>query len=350
MTETKKKVKFDVVIGNPPYQEDDGGAAASASPVYQYFVEGAKSLDPNQIVLITPSRWFVGGKGLDDFRNEMLNDKHIAEIHDWLTPQDVFPTTNIRGGVSFFIWDKEKDNTQEPARVVTHEHNKVIADVRRPIKVAGVDIFIRDSIGLGIVKKLQRDLDKDCLAEHMSSRKPFGLATTFDRTGTCHISKNGLKDPVACYMKGATVVYIERADIPSHTEWVDKWKLLTTRANNIGTELPDDNLNTIICPPNYICTETYLVIGIGMNLDENSVKNLQTYTRTKFVRYLHGLSKASHDATSKTYRFIPLQDFTAASDIDWAKSIHEIDEQLYRKYALSDDEINFIEKSIKEMA
>ena len=337
-------------IFNPPYQEDDGGAAASASPVYQYFVEGAKSLDPEKIVLITPSRWFVGGKGLDEFRNEMLNDKHLAEIHDWLTPQDVFPTPNIRGGVSFFIWDKKKDNTKELARVVTHEHGKIVADVRRPIKFRDVDIFIRDSIGLGIVEKLKKDLDADCLADHMSSRKPFGLATTFDRTGTCHVRKEGLKAPVACYMKGASVVYIERADIPSHTEWVEKWKLLTTRANNIGTELPDDNLNTIICQPGYICTETYLVIGADMNLNEISVHNLQKYTRTKFLRYLHGLSKASHDATSKTYRFIPLQNFTDSSDIDWSQPVSAIDQQLYKKYGLDKKEIAFIEKNVKEMA
>lgn len=344
-----KKFKFDVVIGNPPYQEEDGGAAASASPVYHYFVEAAKKLDPNQIVLITPSRWFVGGKGLDSFRNNMLNDKHIEEIQDWLTPQDVFPNTNIRGGVSFFIWDKKNDNTKDGIRVVTHEHNKVIADVKRPLKIKDVDIFIRDSLGLNIVNKLSNELEADNLANHISSRKPFGLSTTFDRSGLCHASKDNMKEPIGCYMKGANIVFIEKSDIPSHTEWIDKWKLLTTRANNIGTELPDDNLNTIVCAPGYICTETYLVIGKDMNLSEKSTKNLQKYTRTKFLRYLHSLYKASHDATSKTYSFIPLQDFTSHSDIDWSKSVHEIDLQLYKKYGLDDKEIDFIETHVKEM-
>ncbi len=103
-------LKFDVIIGNPPYQEMDGGAQASASPIYHHFVRLAKELEPGLISFIMPTRWYAGGKGLDDFRDEMLNDIHIRELHDWLTPEDIFPHTNIRGGVCYFLWDKDYDN------------------------------------------------------------------------------------------------------------------------------------------------------------------------------------------------------------------------------------------------
>lgn len=344
-----RKFRFDVIVGNPPYQEEDGGAAASATPMYQHFVEAAKELDPEKIVMITPSRWFVGGKGLDDFRKEMLNDIHIKAIHDWLTPQDVFPTTNIRGGVSFFVWDKSYNNKEELARVVTYRHGEVVADERRPIKFKDVEIFIRDSTGLKIIMKLQDELEKDNLSMHTSARKPFGLSTTFDKSDAFYDTAEKLRSPVACYTKGGKRGYIERNSISIKAEWVDKWKLLTTRANNIGTELPDDNLNTILSEPNSVCTETYVVIGADMDLDERTARIFQRYLRTKFVRYLHGLSKGSHDATAKTYRFVPMQNFTNKSDIDWSKSVEYIDRQLYKKYGLTESESTFIETNIKEM-
>ena len=345
-----KKFKFDVIIGNPPYQEDDGGASASASPIYQYFVTAAKEVNPDRIVMITPSRWFVGGKGLDEYRNAMLNDRHIELLCDWLTPQDVFPDTNIRGGVSFFIWNKEYDNQLSQARVITCKDNKVVSDVKRCIKFDDVDIFIRDYWGLKIVEKIKGKLDIDTLANHISSRKPFGLSTTFDKTAAFRKDKSGLHNPILCYTKGQQKGFIEEDDVVMHSDWINQWKLFTTRANNIGTELNDDNLNTIIGAPNTVCTETYLVVGADMNLTLEKVKNLQSYMKTKFVRFLHGLSKGSQDATAKTYRFIPVENFDNSSDIDWKKSISEIDDMLFKKYNLTQQEIDHINNSVKEMA
>lgn len=345
----KKKFKFDVVIGNPPYQEEDGGNDVSASPIYHYFVESIKKTDPETIVLITPSRWFVGGKGLDSFRNNMINDNHIKEIHDWLTPQDVFPGTNIRGGVEFFVWDKKYDNTKNNVRVITTKNNKVVADVHRPMKYGDIEIFIRDSIGLEIITKVNHDLVKDNFSKYISSRKPFGLTTTFDKTNDFKSESNGLKEAISCFTKGAKIGYVERDIINSKVEWIDKWKILTTRANNIGTELPDDNLNTIVAGPCTVCTETYIVIGGDLDLDELSANNLAKYTKTKFLRYLHSLTKASHDATAKTYQLIPMQNFNNDSDINWDDSIEDIDKQLYKKYNLSEIEINHINSVIKYM-
>jgi len=142
---------------------------------------------------------------------------------------------------------------------------------------------------------------------------------------------------------------LERHEVKVRSEWIDLWKVFTPRANNIGTELNDDNLNTFVGSPGTICTESYIVIGPDLGLDEDSANNLSKYLTTKFARYLHSLAKASQDATSKTYRFVPIQSFTKRSDIDWSKSIAEIDQQLYAKYGLNQEEIEYIEGKIKKM-
>ena len=175
------------------------------------------------------------------------------------------------------------------------------------------------------------------------------MDTTFAKSASFKYSGEGLKNPVTCYGKNWAVGYVERDEIPSHKEWIDDWKVFAPYANNIGTELKDDNLNTVIGTPNTVCTETYLLLGVNLNLDEISAKNLSKYTKTRFLRALHSLAKVSQHATSKTYLFVPLQDFTATSDIDWNKSVSEIDKQLYKKYGLSKEEIEFIESKVREM-
>ncbi|GAA5409356.1 hypothetical protein SuUB92_13290 [Streptococcus uberis] len=157
-----------------------------------------------------------------------------------------------------------------------------------------------------------------------------------------------MTDPVVCYGKGA-VGYVERAEVTTKKEWIDCWKVLTARANNIGTELNDDNFNTIIAGPGTICTETYIVLGADLGLTEQQAHNLSNYMKTKFARLLHATAKSSQDAARTTYKFIPLQDFTSHSDIDWSQPIAELDAQLYRKYGLSQEEIDFIESKVKEM-
>lgn len=344
------KVKFDVVIGNPPYQESDGGANASATPTYHYFVELAKKLKPNNISLIMPSRWYSGGKGLDKFRDEMLNDIHIRELFDFPNPDEVFPNTNIRGGVCVVNWDNSYNAKDTLTRVVTFKNNKVTSDVYRSLKFAQSDTFIRDYTSVQIIEKINqvRKLDEGRISDFVSPLKPFGFRGFFIRDERFHSDTSELQKPVKCFGKG-TVGYVEREEVKVKTEWIDKWKVFTARANNIGTELNDDNFNTIVGEPGTICTETYLVIGADLKLDENSTNNLSNYLKTKFSRLLHGVAKTSHDAARTTYKFIPLQDFTVKSDIDWSQSIAEIDQQLYKKYGLSDEEIAFIEEKVKEM-
>lgn len=348
--EAFKNVKFDVVIGNPPYQESDGGAQASASPIYHKFVELSKALEPNHISLIMPSRWYTGGKGLDTFRAEMLSDTTIRDLYDFPNPDEIFPNTNIRGGVCVVHWDKNWDNQTAFTRVVTMEKGKVTAEIQRSLAIDDADVFIRDHRILNILSKIKATHQhKGNISEIASPRKPYGFSGFFIRDKRFYADATNLKNPVMCYGKG-TVGFVERSEITTKTEWIDCWKVFTARANNIGTELNDDNFNTIIAGPGTICTETYIVLGADLNLTEQETHNLSNYMKTKFTRLLHATAKSSQDAARTTYKFIPLQDFTSNSDIDWSQSIAELDAQLYRKYGLSDEEIEFIESKVKEMS
>lgn len=343
------KLKFDAIVGNPPYKEMDGGAQASASPIYQHFVTTSKEINPEYISFIMPTIWYVGGKGLDSFREEMLNDSHLRVLYDCLTPEDIFPNTNIRGGVCYYLWDRSYDNTESLTRVVTFENNEIVADVLRPIKIEGIDLFIRDGKAINIINKVFTSKVQKTMDEFISVRKPFGLEGSFVNSKDFYNDKEGLKNPIICYARGQTIGYVEREIIKTRTNWIDKWKIFTPRANNIGTELSDDNLNTFIGEPGTICTESYIVVGADLELNSSSAENLSKYLTSKFARYMHSLGKASQDATAKTYRFVPLQDFTNKSDINWSKSIKEIDKQLYKRYNLSEEQIDYIENKIKEM-
>lgn len=347
----KEDMKFDAVVGNPPYHESDGGAQASAKPIYNYFVESAKGINTRLINLIMPTRWYAGGKGLDGFRKQMLDDKTIAEIHDFQNPSIIFPSTNIRGGVCFILWDNDYNNERDLVKVITYNDSFTDKkELRRKLKLDGEDIFIRNVESLEIIKAVKSHSDFISFESYISPRRPFDLDGNITKNDKVfRPSKNGLKNPVICYGKGKQTGYLEREEIIKNIEWIDKYKVFTPRANNIGTELNDDNLNTFIGKPNTICTESYIVIGVDLSLDEHSAKNLSQYLTTKFARFLHSLGKASQDATSKTYKFVPLQDFTENSDIDWSQSIPEIDQQLYEKYNLTDEEVEFIESMIKPM-
>lgn len=342
-----KNMKFDLIISNPPYHLDDGGNGASASPLYHYFVQQAMKLNPRYLTMIIPARWYVGGKGLDSFRDKMLEDKHISVLHDFPNTGDCFPGVNIRGGVCYFLWNRFYDNSKDEVKVFTHCEDSII-ETERSLKIGDLDIFLRYNQSISILNKVSDKANGNVLSKYVSARKPFGLNTNFPKSKDFKKNRNDMENPIPCYAKGKQIGYVELNLILMHREWINKWKLFTSRANNIGTELNDDNLNTFIGFQE-ICTETYVVIGADLGLSEESAKNLQKYLETKFARFCHSLAKASQDATAKTYRFVPLQDFSISSDINWTLSIEEIDRQLYKKYLLEDDEIAFIESMIKPM-
>ncbi|WP_076752695.1 Eco57I restriction-modification methylase domain-containing protein [Elizabethkingia anophelis] len=345
-----KKMKINVIVGNPPYQQSDGGARASAKPIYNLFVSVAKQLSPTIITMIMPTRWYAGGKGLDDFRDEMLYDSHISELHDFLKPDILFQNTNNRGGICFFVRDKSYDNNKNLTKFFTYKNDLIPILHKRNLKSPDSDILIRHSIALEIISKVKLHADFKTFENYISSRKPFDLEGNIVKNiRVFRTTIKGLQDPVTCFGKGKQIGYVERSEIKKNKNWIDKFKVFAPYANNIGTELNDDNLNAFVGFPNTICTETYIIMGAELNLNEVSANNLVKYFCTKFARFMHSLPKVSQHGTSKTYRFVPLQDFTSYSDIDWSKQITEIDRQLYAKYELTNAEIDFIENMIKSM-
>ena len=333
-------IQFDAVVGNPPYQEDDGGAQKSAKPIYNLFVNMGKRLRPDYLSIIMPTRWYAGGKGLDDFRDEMLGDKHINVLHDFLHPEEVFPDTNNRGGICYFGRIESFDNSQNGVTIVTHEGDGKTHICQRTLKTRDLDIFIRDSRAIAIIDKVMpKDVKVDTIDNYISAAKAFGFRTFFINDSRFRKTKNGLIHPVKCYGRSEKVGYVDCSEIPSHKEWIGIWKVYVPESNNIGTELNDDNQNAFIGAPDTICTETFLVVGADLNLDENKARNLCNYLKTKFARYMLSLAKISQHGTAKTYRFVPVQDFSKT----WT------DKDLYAKYNLDESEIAFIDSMIKPM-
>ena len=341
--------KIGLVISNPPYQELDGGAQVSAIPIYPMYVGVGSESSEHYSSFIMPARWYAGGKGLDEFRDDMLTDEHIAEFHDFPLTDDCFPGVNVRGGLCFYLRDRQHDCKVSPTKFYSHLDSKHPMVSARNLKVRDSDIMIRYDEGIAILNKVFPTDAVETMVAHVSAAKAFGLRTFFINDERFHSEKTRLHHPVKCYGRGGAVGYVEKSDIPAHADWIARWKVFIPEANNIGTELNDDNQNAIVGGPRTICTETYLVVGAELALTRESSKNLANYLKTRFARFLVSLAKSSQHGTSKTFRFVPLQDFTASSDIDWSKPISDIDRQLYAKYGLTEDEQKFIESMIKSM-
>jgi len=320
-------MQFDVIIGNPPYQLDDGGYGTSAAPIYQLFVERALDLDPCYAVFVTPSRWMAGGKGLDKYRARMLSDKRMRAIVDFPKLYEGFPGVKIRGGISYFLWDRDHNG---PCKVQTIWDGKPAGPaVARYLNA--YDVLVRRNEAVPILEQI-RAKKESTLDQRVSSRKPFGLATNFKGKP----SGVGLKKPVKLF-ENQRVGWIERRAIAVNPEWIDEWKVLMTAVQGTSAAVETKFLSKpIIAEPGTACTETYLVAGHFDN--EKEATNYAQYLRTRFVRFLVSLRKATQHATRDVYSFIP----DLPLDKAWT------DPMLYKRYGLTKDEIAFIESQVAE--
>ncbi len=319
-------MKFDVIVGNPPYQLSDGGYGRSASPIYQDFVQQAKKLAPRYLTMIIPSRWFGGGKGLDEFRSQMLNDNHIRKIVDFEDSSEVFPGVSVAGGICYFLWDRDNKG---PCEIVNMHSGVEAAGIRN---LNEFSTFIRHSQAVPIIRKILAR-NEGRMSEQVSSYKPFGLRT--------YVKPQKKGDIILHWQKGEGPY--SRKDITVGVEMIDKWKVISSRSGHehAGNPGPDGTrrvlAKTVILPPGTICTETYLVIGSYATQEQ--ADNLLVYMKTRFFRFLMSLFMYSHGITKDTYAFIPILDMTKR----WT------DESLYDRYGLNREEIAFIESKIRPM-
>lgn len=326
----KSNMKFDVIIGNPPYQLSDGGFGVSAKPIFHYFVQQAKKLNPMFLSMIIPARWYAGGKGLDEFRNEMLSDRRIKILVDYESSKDCFEGVNIAGGICYFLWQKDYSGDCEVVNVNQIKANRLTRSLNQ------FPIFIRANNAISIVNKVLAKA-KDTWDNHNYPRNPFGFST----------KERGKKQPFkGCIslLSSQGVGYVSRSDCVKNAELIGKYKIIIGRLVPSNGELdvnPADGYrvitNTQILKPGEIHTESYLMIGAFDTLQE--ARNFNDFMKLKFPRFLLRQAISSVNVTKECFRFVPFEDFRES----WT------DEKLYKKYGLTKDEIAFIEYVIRPM-
>ena len=338
---SKQEMKFNAVVGNPPYQiMDGGGTGSSATPIYNKFVDLAKLLNPNNVSMIIPAKWYTGGKGLDEFRANMLNDKQLIKLFDYEDSRDCFPTVDIAGGVCYFLWNKGSDNKCVVTSILGSFRNESTRYLNEH------DTFIRNQKVLDIINKVKSQTFTGFLSQTVYVSKPFGIRS-FQRGFPAKPGRN-----ISLFGSDG-ITYMEEKDVPQNKEIVDKWKVIMSKASAEHAGQTDANgrkrivSRLEVLPPYTICTESYLLLDIFDN--EEEAQNLKKYIRTCFTRFLLASILITQNIVRDKFKFVPIQNYKNNSDIDWSQSIPDIDRQLYTKYNLSDDEIAFIEKMIKPM-
>ncbi len=319
-------MRFNAIVGNPPYQVMDGGSKSSAMPVYHEFVRIGKKIQPHYLSLIMPARWYSGGRNLDEFRTEMLNDKRISKLVDFEDSTDCFDGVDIAGGLCYFLWASDYNGDCELVRMSRGS----AASSRRDLSAHST--FMRNEIAVSIIEKIAAHKEQ-YFSSIVSPQRPFGLRTYVKPTesGDLILRYNGGKGP------------FEREKVTTAQEWIDKWKVITSyltydhagRANNEGKKRILST--TEILQPGEICTETYLVVGTAGT--ETEISNMYNYITTKFVRFLIGQIATTQHLSKQSFAWVPVQDFSKS----WT------DMELYVKYGLTPEEVAHVESTIKEM-
>ena len=348
-------MKFDCIVGNPPYQEADSGGASSdsANPVYQNFVNLAIETEPNSFCLIMPSKWMIGGKAvLNSFREEMVEDKRILAIYDHEDSSEFFDGLHIDGGVCYLMWQRDFDNSEVGVDYHYFTKDGEELNSRRSLKSNFSKYVIRDERPLSFIEKASKG---ERFSDIVSRRKPYGIATDLfnnpERYPESKISAEPFKNSLKIYgvkgIKGGArrvSAYVSQDFVSNNEEAIDKYKLYFSISYSTGAINPP---KTIEAEPNEICTETFLIIGPFDNRAERD--NCHKYMQTKFFKLLLFCGKGTMHVSKDVFDLVPLQDFTPQSDIDWTAPIANIDRQLYAKYALDSHEVEFIEEKVRGM-
>jgi site-specific DNA-methyltransferase (adenine-specific) len=323
-------MKFDVVIGNPPYQMTGGAGGSSDSSIYHLFVDQAKRLEPHFVAMVIPSRWLAGGRGLNDFRREMLGSRQIQRLVDFPVSKEVFPSVEVKGGICYFLWSSKHEGDCE----VTVTRGDDAVNSRRQLDE--FDVFVRDPRAAAILRKVQK-FDETPITEILTADTPFGLATNFSEFR----ARKHSGDISLHYVRGGKreLGFMSPTEIDKNSHLIDKWKVLTPKAGSDGGQkVPDSVLGKPwVSPPPAVATQTFLAFWTDT---EREALSIESYYRTKFFRHLVSLRKFTQDALRPMYAWVPIQTW----DRDWT------DEVLYEKYRLTTDEINYIESVIKSMA
>lgn len=341
-------MRFDVIIGNPPYQDKGGSGGTNDASIYQNFCQIAFDTNPNYTSMIIPSRWYTGGREnlVGDFRNRMLTSKHVMKLVSHTNAKDLFPNAEIKGGCCYFLYAKSYCGKCE------YELNRDGVKIITERNLGQFNILVREPILAEIVERIlsQSDSFVDSL---ISSDTPFGIPTNPKASSKSHIEIYEQKDKeheVALYWIKSNkrcVGYISRESVKKNVLDISRPKVFIPEAYGAGESFPHQIIGIPeIASADSVCSQSYLYVAFGTKTE---VENFAKYLHTKFLRVLVSASKVSQHAMSKVYRFVPVENFTAYSDIDWSKSIPEIDTQLYVKYGLTAEEIDFIKSMIKPM-
>jgi len=322
-------MQFDVIIGNPPYQMKGGAGGTNDSPLYHLFVEQAKKLEPRYLVMVVPSRWLAGGRGLDEFRAEMLSSHKLVKLVDYPISKEVFPGVEVKGGICYFLWSQAHDGPCEVTIVRGKEESTAMRQLDE------FDIFVRDPIAVGILRKVLKAKERP-ITQILTADTPFGIATNFE--GFHANPKPG--DIALYYVRNGKrgIGYIPKNMVTKNTHLIDKWKVLAPKAGSDGGQrIPDVVLGKPwIAPPPSAATQSFLAFWVE---GEDEARSLESYYRTRFFRFLVSLRKITQDALRPMYSWVPMQ--------TWGRQW--TDAELYAKYGLTPEEIAYVESVIRPM-